>query len=77
MYALFSFTPGSALLTAPMSWRTTGAATSVYRCMSSPSNNQPSHAAVPDRHCRGVSSLKRLASGGAASRSVSVVSVSD
>jgi hypothetical protein len=31
MYALFSFTPGSALLTAPISCSTDGSATSVYK----------------------------------------------
>src|SRR4051794_29670146 len=66
MYALFSFTPGSALVAAPMSCITTGVATSVYRCMSRPSNSHPSHAAVPDFHCCGDSSLSRVASAGAA-----------
>jgi hypothetical protein len=32
---------------------TSGVATSVYRCSSSPSKSQPNHAAAPDFHCRG------------------------
>ena len=76
MYALFSFTPGSALLTVPMSCSTTGAATSVYRCMSRPSNNQPSQAAVPDRHWPDVNSPRRVASRGAISPAARVAPVS-
>ena len=37
---------------------TNGSATSVYRCMSSPSNSQPSQAAMPDFHCWGERSRR-------------------
>jgi hypothetical protein len=40
---------------AAISWATNGEATSVYKCMSKPSNVQPSHAAAPERHWSAVS----------------------
>src|SRR5262245_46032185 len=46
-------TSGSVVSAAAINSATKGAATSVYRCMSSPSNIQPSHAAMPDFHCCG------------------------
>src|ERR1043165_5547796 len=41
---------------------TNGAATRPYKCMSSPSNSHPSHAAMPDFHCAGERSRKLFAS---------------
>src|SRR6476620_3992199 len=47
------------------SCRTRGVATSVYRCMSSPSNSQPSHAAMPLRHCAELRLRRPVAVGSA------------
>ena len=41
---------------------TKGAATRTYKCMSRPSNSQPSQAAIPDFHCCGDRSRRRVTS---------------
>src|SRR5262245_4850920 len=63
MIELYHGTEGSDWLTSSK-LATNGAATSVYKCMSRPSNSQPSQAARPDFHCSEVRSRSLVISGG-------------